>query len=292
MKRYIMFISSMLIFGTIGIFRRYIPISSGMMAVFRGIIGSLFLYIYIRFRRAEIINKIEKKQLFFLAVTGGLIGVNWIMLFEAYNYTTVATATMCYYMEPTIVVLISPIILREKLPARKLICAIFAMVGMVLVSGLIEGNSIGSKDIKGILFGLGAASLYASVVILNKKIVVHDFYQKTIIQLAAAAVVLTPYVLLTEDFGKIVINPTVVALLMVVGIVHTGIAYALYFGGMAELKAQSVAILSYIDPVAALILSAVILKERMSIWGIIGSAVIIASAMISERNNEKMQIEN
>ena len=178
----------------------------------------------------------------------------------------------------------------EKLTGKQILCFVMSTLGLVMITGL--GDLGGGSNGVGILFGLGAASLYASVVILNKKIVVHDFYQKTIIQLAAAAVVLTPYVLLTEDFGKIVINPTVVALLMVVGIVHTGIAYALYFGGMAELKAQSVAILSYIDPVAALVLSAVILKERMSIWGIIGSAVIIASAMISERNNEKMQIEN
>lgn len=113
-KSYTAFISSMLIFGTLGIFRRYIPLSSAMLAFFRGLLGSAFLLILV-FVKGGKLQKLKSRTVFLLAVTGALMGFNWMLLFEAYNYTSVAVATMCYYMQPTIVILLSPFVFREKL---------------------------------------------------------------------------------------------------------------------------------------------------------------------------------
>lgn len=280
-KSYTAFISSMLIFGTLGIFRRYIPLSSAMLALFRGLLGSAFLLILV-FVKGGKLQKLKSRTFFLLAVTGALMGFNWMLLFEAYNYTSVAVATMCYYMQPTIVILLSPFVCREKLTSKKLLCAVAAIIGMVFVSGILNGNGIKTRDIKGILFGLGAAALYSAVVILNKKVVVKDVYEKSIIQLAAAAIILIPYLLLTEDITKTSLNGTAVCMVLLVGIVHTGIAYALYFGSMKNLKAQSIAVMSYIDPVFALLLSAVILHEGLTVYGAIGAILIIGSAFVSE----------
>lgn len=276
-----MLISSMLIFGTIGIFRRYIPLSSGMLAFSRGLMGGVCLlaFVLISGRKFE---KIAGKKFWLLALAGAIMGLNWMCLFEAYNYTEVSTATMCYYMQPTIVILLSPLIFREKLTAKKLLCAVTAIIGMLFVSGVIEGGGIRAQDIRGIFFGLAAAALYAAVVIMNKKVQISDDYEKTIIQLVSAAVVLIPYLLLTEDFSSINLGSTALVMVLIVGVVHTGIAYALYFGSMNGLKAQSVAVLSYIDPVFALILSAVVLGETLSFFGIIGAVMVIGSAIISE----------
>ncbi len=280
-KSYTALISSMLIFGTLGIFRRYIPLSSAMLALFRGLLGSAFLLILV-FVKGGKLQKLKSRTVFLLAVTGALMGFNWMLLFEAYNYTSVAVATMCYYMQPTIVILLSPFVFSEKLTFKKLICAVAAIIGMVFVSGILNGNGIKTRDIKGILFGLGAAALYSAVVILNKKVVVKDVYEKSIIQLAAAAIILIPYLLLTEDITKTTLNGTAVCMVLLVGIVHTGIAYALYFGSMKNLKAQSIAVMSYIDPVFALLLSAVILHEGLTVYGAIGAILIIGSAFVSE----------
>jgi len=285
-KSYMMLITSMLIFGTIGIFRRYIPLSSAMLAFSRGILGSVCLILFLALKKHKL-PKIKKKTLFLLIITGALIGLNWILLFEAYNYTTVATATMCYYMQPTIVILLSPLVLREKLAMKKLLCAATAIVGMIFISGMLEGNGVGTKDTMGILCGLGAASLYATVVILNKKIQIEDAYQKTIIQLSSAAVVLIPYLFITENLSEIKLDVLAILMVLVVGIVHTGIAYALYFGSMKNLKSQSIAVLSYIDPVFALLLSAVVLSENLTIFGMVGAVLIIGSAMISELGNKE-----
>ncbi len=281
LKSYLALLSAMLIFGTLGIFRRYIPLSSGMLALFRGALGSAFLLIFV-YARGGRLHKTEGKKLLLLVLTGAIMGLNWMLLFEAYNYTTVAAATMCYYMQPTIVILLSPLVFRERLTAKKLLCALAAIVGMVFVSGMLNGNSLRMQDMKGILFGLAAAALYAAVVILNKKIVLEDVYEKTIIELVAAAVILIPYLLLTEDVSLIALNKTAVGMVLLVGLVHTGIAYALYFGSMKNLKAQTIAVMSYIDPVFALLLSAAVLQEKLSLLGFVGAVLIIGSALVSE----------
>ena len=282
-----MLVASMLIFGTIGVFRRYVPLPSAFLAFARGIIGGLLMLGYTRVKhRGRKMEKLPPRVLVNLSVTGALIGINWILLFEAYNRTTVAVATLCYYMAPTLVVLLSPVFFREKLTGIRLACAFAAIAGMVLVSGVIGGSSRGG-DPAGILFGLGAAVFYAAVVIRNKKIRDVDAYRKTTVQLLAAGLVMVPYLLITGGFSGLDFSGAAVPLLIVMGVLHTGIAYLLYFAGMEKLNAQSVAILSYIDPVSALLFSAVLLKEPLSILNIIGALLIIGSAVLSEIRNVK-----
>lgn len=277
-----MFIAAMLIFGTIGVFRRYIPLPSAFLAFARGILGGLFLLLFIRLRGKGASRPLPPRLLLRLAMTGAMIGFNWMLLFEAYNHTTVAVATLCYYMQPTIVILLSPMIFRERLTGRKMICALVSILGMVLISGVLEGRDAQRQHILGILLGLGAAALYAGVVITNKKTPGVDAYQRTTVQLLAAGIVMLPYLLLTDGFGGMVFTPATLVLLLVVGVVHTGLAYALYFGSMEGLAVQSIAVLSYIDPVSALLFSALLLKEPVTWVHIVGACLIIGSAMITE----------
>ena len=256
----LMIVASMLIFGTIGLFRRYIPVSSAFLAFSRGILGGTILLAFTRLKVKQSREKLPQRTIFLLVLTGAIIGINWMLLFEAYNHTTVATATLCYYMQPTIVMLLSPLLFREKLTVRKSVCAVIAVIGMVLVSGVTEGGNRPEGHLKGVFLGLGAAVCYASVIILNKKVSGVDPWRKTTIQLISAGAVMIPYLLLNGGFGTGEFSTNTVILLLVTGIVHTGLAYVLYFGSMDGLKAQSIAMLSYIDPVTALLLSALILR--------------------------------
>lgn len=284
-KSYVALIGSMLIFGTLGVVRRYVPLSSAMLALCRGAFGSVFLLLFVLVRGGRL-KLPERKATLWLVLTGAVMGLNWMLLFEAYSYTTVAAATMCYYMQPTIVILLSPLVFRERLSGRKLACAAAAIVGMLFVSGVLSGGIGQVRDIRGIAFGLGAAALYAAVIILNKKVVVEDIYAKTVIQLAGAALVMIPYVLLTEGVPELTLTAADIGMVLLVGIVHTGITYALYFGSMQRLKAQTVAVMSYIDPVFALLLSAAVLHESLPPLGILGAVLIIGSAIISETAKE------
>ena len=282
-----MFVSSMLIFGTIGVLRRYIPFSSALLAFSRGVLGGLFLFGFVKIGKRGAGEKLPGKLLARLIVTGALIGINWMLLFEAYNHTTVAVATLCYYMEPTIIMLLSPFVFKERLTGKKAVCAAVSIIGMVLVSGVIGEGAAGSGHVKGILLGLGAAVFYSAVVIMNKKTPGTEPFQRTTVLLLSAGIVMLPYLFLTDGFRTGEVGAPAVILLIVLGVVHTGIAYTLYFGSMDGLKVQSIAVLSYIDPVAALLLSALFLKEPLSLLNIVGAVMIIGSAMISEIKTEK-----
>lgn len=278
-KSYFNLVLSMLIFSSVGIMRRLIPLSSGILAFSRGLLGGVFLLVALKVQKKKRINGGNPLP---LIVTGALIALNWVFLFESYNYTTVQTATLAYYMEPAFLILLSPVFFKERLTVKKLLCALSAVLGMVLVSGLFTSGGISSSDVKGILFGLGAAGLYASVIILNKKITSFDTCFKTMVELFSASITIVPYILINEDFSVLNMSFESVLMLLVVGIVHTGFAYWLYFSSVEKISAQRVALISYIDPIGALVLSALFLNESLSIWGIIGAVMIIASSVISE----------
>lgn len=281
-RSYFMLIGAMLIVGTIGVFRRYIPLSSALLAFFRGLIGALSLLLYLRLRGKRAGEQIERRKLMLLVLNGVFLGFNWLFLFEAFSYTTISKATLCYYMQPTIVLLLSPLVFREKLTAKKLLCAAAALLGMVLVSGVLGAGGGGTGDLRGVLYALCGACFYSMVAILNKKIEGVDAYQKTIVQLLAATAVLGVFLLLTGGFAGFRCTPRLLLLILLVGVVYTGVVYALYFGSMDGLKAQTISVLSYIDPVVAMIVSALVLGEGMSVIGICGAVLIIASALVSE----------
>lgn len=273
---------SMVIFSTIGLLRRSIPCSSGFLALCRAFIGAFFLLIVVLLKKQKPDYAAIRKNSILLALSGGALGFNWIFLFEAYNHTYVATATICYYFAPILVILLSPILFREKLTLTQRIRAGVAMAGLIAVAGLPESGFPGFEEFKGIALGLSAAALYAVVMILNKNLTEIGPYEKTISQLFLAAAVMLPYVLLTKDPGQSELSGQAVFLLLIAGIVHTGIAYWLYFGSIGSMNAQTVALYSYLDPVLAIILSLVVLKESVSPSAAFGSILILGSTLFSE----------
>ena len=275
-------IISMCIFGTIGIFVRNIPLPSSIIAFARGLVGMLFLLAVVLVKKSPISIEDIKKNLLWLIVSGAFLGMNWILLFESYRFTSVATATLCYYLAPIIVILVSPLLLKEKLTLRKVVCTVVALAGMVLVSGVLQNGMPKTEELKGILFGLGAAVLYAGIMIINKRIQGISAYDKTIVQLGISAVVILPYCLLTEEVTALTFSGKVLFMLLLVGILHTGITYFLYFGAMGQLNAQTVAIISYIDPVVAVLISVFVLREGMDVGGLIGAVLILGAALASE----------
>ncbi len=275
-------IAAMCIWGTIGLVRRFLPVSSGFLAMSRGLMGAAFLLLLIRLRGNRLSAASVRANGALLALSGAMIGFNWILLFEAYRYTTVAIAELCYYMAPVFILIAAPFVLRERLTLRKLLCVAAALVGMALVSELTKTGFAGVGDGRGILFGLSAAALYACVVLLNKRIHGIDALDKTVVQIACAGLVLIPYVLLTEDLSAMTLTPLSVALLLMVGLVHTGLAYALYFGSMEVLPAHTLALLGYLDPVLAILFSALLLREPMSLMQALGAVLILCAAIVAE----------
>lgn len=270
-------IGTMVIFGSIGVFRKYIPLPSGMIGACRGLLGMLFLVAAALIKREKPDLRAARGSLLRLIFSGTAMGFNWILLFEAYRYTSVATATLCYYMAPVIVLLLSPLLLHEKLTLRKGLCALVAVAGVALVSGVSEAGSL-----LGVALGLGAAVLYACVILLNKTLQGVSTNTRTMVQLGTAGAVLVPYTLLAENASSATLNGMSLLMLLIVGAVHTGYAYWLYFGSMKELPAQTVALYSYIDPIVAILLSALFLGEALTPLGILGAVLVLGATLVSE----------
>ena len=269
-------IVSMVIFGTIGIFVQYTPLSSTVIACVRSVIGALFLAAVILVTGKKPNIQAIKKNWILLLLSGGALGFNWICLFEAYRYTTVAVATLCYYMAPVFVIILSPIVLKERLTALKILCTAAAVAGIILISGGGGGSA------KGIALGLAAAMMYCAILLMNKKMEGIDALEKTLCQLSVSAAVMVVYTLITQDLSEIVPNTVTIVMALVLGIVHTGIAYILFFGSVGKLPAQTSAVLSYIDPVTAIVLSALFLKQPMSAVQIGGAVLILGSMFANE----------
>lgn len=277
-------ILSMVVFGTIGIFVRRLPYSSGVIAMVRGLIGALYLIVFRKLGGHAFSYTAVRRNALLLFLSGAFIGINWILLFEAYRFTTVATATLCYYLAPVFVIIASPFVFRERITPLRIIAVLLALLGMILVSGVYQDFGKRGTNSYGILLGVGAALFYASVMTLNKKLRAIDAYDQTIVQLLVAGSIMLPYCLFTHSFDHITVvtDSVSILLLLVVGIVHTGMTYALYFGAMQKLPAQTIAIFSYIDPVVAIFVSALLLRERMDIFGVLGAILILGSTLLTE----------
>lgn len=276
--------ASMFIFGTLAPFVRNVQVSSGELALYRAVLAVVLVGGFLLFTRQRISFSGVKKELLLLLLSGGAMGVNWILLFEAYKYTTVSVATLSYYFAPVIVMVVCPLLFKERITGKQILCFVISTIGLVLITGTAGG---GEQDLLGIAFGLGAAVLYATVMLLNKFIKGVAGLHRTFVQFLAAIVVLVPYVSLTGGFTLSGLDSVGWGTLLVVGILHTGIAYCMYFFALKELPGQEVAILSYVDPLVAVLVSIIWLKEGITVPQIAGGLLILGFTLWSELPTSK-----
>ena len=278
----LMLSAAMVIFGTLGVFTRNISVTSGELALYRAVLASVLIGVYLVFiKKGELNLKTAGRELPLLLASGIAMGINWILLFQAYRYTTISAATLSYYFAPVIVTVASPLLFHERLTAKQIICFVMSTLGLVLIIG--TGGGEETAGITGILFGLGAAVFYAAVILLNKFIKNVAGIQRTILQMLAAVVTLLPYVAVSSGFNLNLLDGTGWACLLTVGLFHTGITYCLYFSALKDLTGQEAAILSYIDPLVAVIISVLLLGEPMTLMQLIGGALILGFTLWNEK---------
>ena len=280
---YIKIIAAMLIYGTIGIFTRFIAMPSAIIAWVRSVVGLLFLVILFLVRRRMPDWAALRHAFLPLCVSGAALGLNWTLLFEAYRFTSVPRATVCYYFAPVFIMLAAPLLFHEPITKRSLVCLAAALVGMVFVSGLVEGGAgVSADDLRGVAVALLSAVLYAVIVCLNKYVTETPPIERTAFQLLVSSVVMLVILLCRGSLRGLTVSGQSIGLLTVVGVVHTGIAYVLYFSSVGRLPAQTGAMLSYLDPVFSILLSALILHEQLTGLGMVGAALVLGAAFCSQ----------
>ncbi len=272
---------AMAIFGTIGPFTRQISVSSGELALYRAALAVAMIGAYIAVAKQKINFSKVKKQILLLSLSGIAIGFNWVLLFQAYKYTTISVATLSYYFAPVIVTVACPLLFKEKLTKKQAVCFVMSTVGLCMIIGVGQ-SSTNKTDVMGILYGLSAAVLYAAVVLMNKYIKDVNGIHRTFIQFVGASIVLLPYVYFTDGFSLASLDGNGWICLLILGLVHTGAAYCLYFTSIKSLDGQTVSILSYIDPLVAVLVSFFALGESMTPLQIAGGVLILCFTLYNE----------
>lgn len=278
MNSVIKIILSMVIWGSLGLFVRNIPLSSIDIAFLRAIIASIFLLIIKLFTKKRI-EKISLKDLLLLILSGIVIALNWLLLFQAYKYTTIANATLCYYTAPVFVIILSPFVLKEKITLKKMLSVLISLMGLALIISQNPSSFSSYNHPLGFLFGASAAVLYAFVVLVNKKIKNFSGVDRTVIQISVSALFLLPFILYKNDIHITGIN--MLLAIIILGVLHTGIAYLLYFSSIEKVSAQKASLLSYIDPISAVLFGTLFLAEPLSAVQALGGGLILFSTMVN-----------
>ena len=280
-KSRMMMVTAMAVFGTVALFVRNIPVSSSEIALYRAVMAALLLGAFLLLTGQKIDFRAIRKELPLLLISGMAMGINWILLFEAYRYTTVSVATLSYYFAPVIVTVACPILFKEKMGVKQWLCFGMSTLGIVLITG-VGDLSAGNTHLIGILFGFGAAVLYAAVVLLNKFIKGVAGIQRTFLQFVAAILILLPYVLLTGGIHLHSLSGSGWVNLLIIGVIHTGITYCLYFSALRDIPGQEAAILSYIDPLVAVAISVFVLGEQLTLLQLLGGILILGFTLYNE----------
>ena len=281
-KAKLQLIFTMLLFGTIGTLTRFIDMPSSVIALGRAFFSVLTIVLVLALRGQKLDREAIKRNIGWLTLSSVFMCCNWVCQFEAFKYTTIAVSTLCYYMQPVFYILAAAVVIKEKLSPRKLVCVAIAFCGMIFVSGVLQ-TGLHLSELKGVLFGIAGGFFYAMVVLINKYMKDISPVNTTIVQMALVSVIMLPYSAATGGLAAAKITTVGIICLIVLGALHTGIGYVIYFDAVNKLPAQTVGILSYIDPVEAVLLSAFFLREPMTVWTVIGAVMILGAAAISER---------
>lgn len=275
----LMLVISMLVFGTVGLFVRKINLPSQEIALYRAAIALVVLVIIMAATKRFPLLKEHKKELPKFLISGAVMAFNWLLLFEAYNYTSIALATLAYYLAPTLMILFGVLFLKERLSAFQVVCFALSTLGLVLMLGVTTGSD---NDLRGILLGLSSAVLYAGVVTINRGAARVDGIVRTFTQFLGVILVMVPFIALRGGFHLSTLSVGGWTSLMILGIVHTGLCYCLYFLSIVRLKGQTVGILSYLDPLAAVLLSTLFLGEAITPLQLGGGAIMLVFSLLNE----------
>ena len=276
---------AMTIFGTISFFVKHIPLDSSEIVLYRALLACLVISLFLFLRRQPIPFKQIRQELPLLLLSGIAVGINWLLLFQAYHYTSVSIATLSYYFAPVLVTVACPILFREKLTPRQILCFVMSTIGLCMI--ILTGSPAeGHNHFLGIILGLGAAVFYAAAVLMNKALKATSGIHRTLIQFVGASLALLLYVPATGGFHLNELSAIGWLCLLVLGVVHTGFAYCLYFSSLKDLSGQEASILSYIDPLIAVLVSVAVLHEAITPLQIVGGVMILGFTLWNELSAE------
>ncbi|MDI7741865.1 DMT family transporter [Lysinibacillus fusiformis] len=279
---YFKYVLALLLFGSNGIVASYILLNSYEIVFLRTMIGSLFLIIVFAISKKKVEFWKNKKHFLYLVISGMAMGASWMFLYEAYVQIGVSIATLAYYCGPVIVMILSPLIFKEKMTKAKLLGFLAVIIGMLCVNGL----AFTEGKVSGLIFGILSAFMYVVMVIFNKKARTIKGLENAMCQLVISFLTVAIFIGMKRGFRVDVFDGNLMPIL-ILGIINTGVGCYFYFSSIGRLPVQSVSILGYLEPLSALIFSAAILGEKLSLIQMAGAVLILGGAAFGELYRSK-----
>ena len=277
-QAYMKYLSALLLFGSNGIVASHISLSSFEIVYLRTLIGSIFLITIFLLSGRKITFFHHKKDCIFLLLSGISMGCSWIFLYEAYTQIGVSIASLIYYCGPIIVMLLSPILFKEKLSFGKLLGFVCVLIGLVLVNETITQTTDSSR---GLLCGIASAVMYALMVIFNKKTLFIKGLENATLQLMISFFTVAIFVSFKQSLFIHIPSKSLLPIFFL-GLINTGLGCYLYFSSLSKIPVQTISICGYLEPLSAVCLSAFFLNERLSYIQIIGTGLILGGAIYAE----------
>ena len=268
------YLIAIVLYGCNGLLVNNIDASSEYIAMTRGLVGFAVIVLSFFIRGRKIQFESIKRNFAMLVLSGIALGLNWALLFKGFKIA-VSVATLCNYLAPIILIIISPILFKEKITLRQMICVAISLVGLLLISGVLDTNGAASLEAAG--YGLGAAGCFVIMVIFNRKMTDIKPMEKSAVQLLSAAITMIPFVVAKDGFPQQLDQRSLICLL-IIGAATTGFAYILYFDALTHITFEQIAVYGYLEPVIGVITSCIFLGEELTILSTIGAILIIGVA--------------
>lgn len=276
----------MLIWGSMGLFVTMLDLSSPMIALDRIGLGALVILGIILCKKEKWDFSAIKKNLLWLFLGGAGMALSTVLIYESLDYLPLSISILIFYTGPVVVVLLSPFLVKEKLTVVKVTGVIVALLGVFLVNGT---GSLHASMMPGIICIILAVGMYVLTVVCNKRIAGISKLQLTFTEMLSGVVVLLPFVLLMQNGPLQIEGAQDILILIILGVVHGGLLYYVYFASLQQMSAQSVVLIGYLEPFSALILSAVFLEERLTALQILGAALLLGGAAFGNVGDTLLQ---
>ncbi len=273
----------MVIWGSLGVFTRSIPLSALSLAFLRAFIALPVLFIAMKKKKSD---KVRWQLFIPYLISGALLGFGWLTLFYGFKHTSISSAVIIYNMCPVYVMILAPLVLKESISKIQIAVIFISFLGLFLIVGTNLSEGYGYM---GLALSAFSGMLYAAIVLINRSIKVRvDNQTATFVQILTAMVVLLPFVLLDGNiFAVVHLDAVAIVYTILLGVLHTGLAYTVFFSLSAHMKSVEIVSYSFLEPLFGILFSVIFLSEALTIPKMIGGILILGSTYIGEMLKDK-----
>lgn len=279
-KRLIEIHIAVLLFGLTGLFGKFLHIPAQYIVLGRVFFASLSIGLFLALRRED--ARLHSFGDYTIVVAMGvLLAVHWTAFYKSVQVSTVAIALLTFSAYPLFVTFLEPAMFQERLKKIDLLCALAMFAGVLLI---VPSFDLDNNLTVGTLWGMFGCVTFAVMSLLNRKLA--SRYQGSVIafyEQGVASLVLLPMLL----FHRPTMTGTDWGLVILLGVVFTGLAHSLFIGGMKTVRAQTAGIIASLETVYGILFAALLLGEVPSLREVIGGVVILGTALYSTACSSK-----